>query len=688
MYDKLYMDISFEKILNIRTLDDLYYFLSSYFRSKNKILSELVNIPLKNNNLIHHYLILFNNIDAIKLTKYPIYKENDDNLNGFHLAAKEKFLTILKYLIDNYPEYIYNTNELNETFVHFLDINSIVNLVLLYPKLKWVELLFDDSIINDLMLYLDYKYLSELLKVIKIPVTTSNQYLEYIIKNNNLTNIEKIKILDNYSLKKLNITDKYLTGLIYHAINNESFEIFEYLINRCVMFNYTSYKYKKSVLYSSFIIDIYNNTFKFSKLLFKAYNSKWKNTSWMYTLDPNLNNILHNILKLRVVIKNYNIFEIDKILLKDSNTELFHQKNVFKQTPWELLILLDFERYHKLVNHIKISNILYTKLNNIDSKWNKFLQNKLDTNYHYIDTLRMEKLDILYNKDLNLKPIYDLVEYKTIDNIKLSFYPYTISSIYKSSEIDVILYIIYIKNRYSDIFIPFNNIYFNNPIEDINLTNPNLLPFIITYIHKNEYYICKYLNKILTDALKNNRYNLGIILLFIHVEDNIFHSNILIYNFKHLTIERFDPYGNSRLYDDKVMDKILEEELTWNLPYKYIRCKDYMPQKSFQLMSDESNDAYTKSGDIGGFCVAWCFWYLEIKRLNLKIKSKILIKKLMNILSNTEYMYINYIRNYANYLTHIKYNYLLHIGLDINVISSEQVFNDNIRKMIIKSYLN
>ena len=93
------------------------------------------------------------------------------------------------------------------------------------------------------------------------------------------------------------------------------------------------------------------------------------------------------------------------------------------------------------------------------------------------------------------------------------------------------------------------------------------------------------------------------------------HANILVYDFKNMTIERFEPYGNSELIDSE-LDNVLEEELTWNTGLKYIRPKDYLPYTSFQLISNELSPTNQKPGDFGGFCLAWCTWYLEHRIIN------------------------------------------------------------------------
>jgi hypothetical protein len=138
--------------------------------------------------------------------------------------------------------------------------------------------------------------------------------------------------------------------------------------------------------------------------------------------------------------------------------------------------------------------------------------------------------------------------------------------------------------------------------------------------------------------------------------------NILIYDFKKMIIERFSPEGSYDTIEDNIMDDIFEEELTWNTGFKYIRPSEYMPFIAFQTISNELNSNNIKNGDLGGFCVAWCFWYFETKLKNSNIDSKILIKKLLSKLNNLDIKYSEYIRNYANFLTNKKIKYIEKIG--------------------------
>ena len=75
------------------------------------------------------------------------------------------------------------------------------------------------------------------------------------------------------------------------------------------------------------------------------------------------------------------------------------------------------------------------------------------------------------------------------------------------------------------------------------------------------------------------------------------------------------------------------------------------------MLSNESNPLEVKSGDIGGFCLAWTLWFFELYLRNPKLDLVQLVNKSINKIINLKYSIMEYIRFYANKLRkyHIKY---------------------------------
>ena len=90
------MIIDLKKIIEIKTIDDI---------KKYKI-----NEPIFHNNYLFHYLIIFNKLDILKLIRFPIYKENEEGLNGLCLAARYNIKILntdilhLMYLSSSFPK--------------------------------------------------------------------------------------------------------------------------------------------------------------------------------------------------------------------------------------------------------------------------------------------------------------------------------------------------------------------------------------------------------------------------------------------------------------------------------------------------------------------------------------------------------------------------------------------------------
>jgi hypothetical protein len=226
--------------------------------------------------------------------------------------------------------------------------------------------------------------------------------------------------------------------------------------------------------------------------------------------------------------------------------------------------------------------------------------------------------------------------------------------------------------------------------DNILNTDP-IFPWFISYQNENEYWIHYNLNYLINMERRKKTFDFGFCYLSIQNND-ILHANILIYDFNNLTIERFDPYGNTVVFD-KLLDDVLEEELTWNTGFTYLKPSDYMPVAGFQSISDELNPLNQKSGDFGGYCLAWCTWYLEHKiknhKINKNITSKILVDKLIKKISLSNTTFNEYIRNYANNLNLFRIKYLKDAGVDENKISNiyNDIYTDNkLDKYIINKF--
>jgi hypothetical protein len=606
------MKLDFKKIVDIKSINDL---------KKFKLYD-----PLFNNNYLFHYLIIFNKLDILKLDTFPIYKEDDNGLNGFFLAAKYNNIPILKYLIKNYDQYIYNRNLNDELFTDYLDYNNIPKLLDL--DLDWNILL--ENKLDELYYNLDYQDLKLLFEKYK-PV---NHYLNYIILNPKLKSSEIIYFL-NLFIKDINQRDTEDQTIIFQALFKKNIKIINFILSLNVDIDY--YTIVNTIHPLKTAINM--NFMEAADLIW----NKIKKTFNYELTNRNLENIAHFLLKKKITDK----LAIE--ILSNCSSFVWTQKNVDKITPLELLIEYDFDKFNFLIK---------------DKEVNFDFQEKYEKNNN------INKWYTLFKK---------LKKYKENNNIVLQKNNYSHINQFQSRFKDMSFYLLHLKDKYKNLFFPsINDIQLSNlsDLDEINiewpdsmLENNNIFPWIICYQNDEEYWIHQQLNNIINTQRRIKKYDFGFCYLSLRTIDNGLHANILIYDFNNFTIERFDPYGNTVCYD-KNLDDILEEELTWNTGLKYIKPSDYMPVSGFQTVSDELNPLKQKVGDFGGYCLAWCTWYLEHRILNKNINPSNLVKKLLRKLSSDKDSFMETIRNYANKLNESRLNYLKEAGIDNKIISN------------------
>ena len=647
------MKLDLNKIINIKKISDI----KKYD----------INKPLYNTNYLFHYLIITKNLKGLKLVKFPVHMENHDFLNAFHLAAKETIddYSILEYLINTYPQYIYNKNRNNDAFTFYLSVHIIPYFVKQFPKLDWDDLLNYGSskpylIIKHILQYCNYNELHTLINNYKIKIVSNNQFLFFIIYNKILTTKEKIKLLDNFTDEELNIKNTHNEGLIFKVIELKDNVLFNYLIKRNIDLNYhsnTGYP-----IYNTLYHDINSNNFTNTLTLYNKIPNKIHTFYNQY--DKFMNNILNKIFQTRITITKISKdldYSFDFEIMKHSTTDIWNQRNIYDYCPFDYLVQLDINIYNKYIYNIMIDIDVMNRIKLTASKdWIKFLS-KLKTfkKKKYTDKLEYAHSTIFQSKftDASIFALYLLDKYKSLYLPNITSY--------------------LLKNKYID----YDNGF---PFADHIIIKEPIFPWIINYYSNKEFFIHPYLNNQINSAMKETNKRFACVFISV-ITDTYLHANVLLYDFKNKTIERFEPYGNL-IGLDKSIDDVLEEELTWNTGLKYICPKDYLPFASFQLISDENNLHNKKSGDFGGFCLAWCIWYVENRVLNPDIHPKILVIKLINKIKTFKnypnIKFVDYIRNYANKINKIKVEYLKTIGIDYYTSTNLHLTHTNHHKIV------
>jgi hypothetical protein len=662
------MKIDFKKIINIKNKSDL----------KDWDIDK----PIFQSNYLFHYLIIVSNLEGLKLEKFPIHRENSDGLNGFHLAAKEGNIMILNYLIKEYPDYIYNRTEDRNTFLYFLPIEMVTDIIKKNPKLDWDTLIEfgsnkDLQILKNLIYNLNYNDLKEFLNVYKMKPKYDNQYLLGIMWNTNLKTSEKIHILDRYTDEELNIKNVVGGGIIFAAINQDDIDMFNYLLKRNVDLSYYTMIKAESPLYEAIYKDIINNKYLYTKKILEKIES-----TNLETFNRLLDNVLHTLFYIRSTRAKQTVptntmisYEMDMELINRSTDKMWNHMNTEKHSPFDIVVFLDYDVYQPMIQKkkIKISKEILKKIDDDDlregspnRKWIRFL-NTLET---YIEP---------------------------INEVNINEEKYSHSTLFQAKFKDVGIFSLYLADKYKSLYVPnmtsymVDNITFDDgfPFSDKIIAKTPVFPWVVGYMNENEYYIHPYLNNLINAERREDGKRFALVFISVVLSSSL-HANILLYDFKNMTVERFEPYGNTT-YIDSVMDDILEEELTWSTGLKYIRPSDYEPMVGFQTISNENEMGNMKSGDFGGFCLAWCLWWVENRLKNPEIKPNILIEKLINKLTKSEYKFSENIRNYANKINEKRIKYMEMAGLDKKIISNMHISDHDDIKLtdfLIKQFTN
>lgn len=627
-----------------------------------------IDKPLFISNYLFHYLIMTNNLTAIKLVKHPIYKENDEGLQGFHLAAKiyseTKNLDMIEYLLKAYPEYSGNRNFFDELFLSYYTVDdSLIKLIKNYKKINWERLLtFQNNVEENVKTYLGSIFLMGSKKLIDFLIANFKfDWKEFkmipffnIIFNKNLKTKEIISVLKKLK-DYLNLLNSNGKGIIYYAIESDNLDIIKFLVEEDVDIDkyIPIYTYHPFIFAYEFELTNKDNDFTISKYIWDSI----KDTHNFKSTNRFGENIAFSILKDKLFTGKHDE-KLEHDILKRNDT--WDQINVSKETILNQLVLLPFEKYSKYVKGKKV---------------NLKLKNKNDQSIFDIAPTKWKK----FLKGLKVSSLID---------IKLNNYKFSNTNSFASSLIDAGIFLSYLDGKYKNLYIPKNLDKDNNLTWELGLKLPhqlledfNFFSWVIYWEDKNNYLINPHLNDLINSYKNDDKYDAAVVFISLRLPFGGLHAELLFYDFKNNTIERFDPYGNS--YDlDPYIDTILEEELTWNTGFNYLNVKNYMPVSGFQTLSDENNEMSEKPGDFGGYCLAWCFWYLEHRMINLKYNVKELFPKLFNKLLKNENSLLEYIRNYANSINKERLKILKKIGIKDNKLTNLNFTVNEERKIL------
>jgi len=581
-----------------------------------------------------HYAIIFNNLEIFKLllsNNADPYLVAKDGNNGFILCLMYNRLKIFNYLLKNTKFIDFRTNN-NESILQVAinyQSDIIYNLLEFNINLNNVSNDFGLAIIHQTIILDNLKLFKILLdKNINFNLSDflGNTPLHYIMMD------LRFKYLDIFILK---IKD------IQFNLSNINGDIpLHILLDKNIDFKEHVEIIKKIIIESD--LNIQNNQ---------------GITCLMKIVSNNLLNLFEDVLRIKplnffIEDNNFNHIQITDdilILLVDS---YYNQIRINKKElliDWEKWCSVDlFDKLKTLINNKEIigktsEEICKSKIKQVIkkerrtlpgmSKLNLILDNGIFTNFCFYTGSPIDVLFglLLLNNDFKNKGFSIIIDYPLTINESLEIY-------YQKLGLDYPY-----KLDFSNIEIMwcYQKIFFPSFFDDI----------VIKKIKENNYVAIP----------------IGIITSVGS------HANIIFWDIKNKTIERFEPNGSNfptgLNYNPSLLDNLLEnkfkqfdKDIIYYAPYKFLPSISFQKIESLEIKK-------CKIGDPNGFCGVWCIWWVYQRMLNIKNDKLTLENMAVSLinqikLENTSFKSI--IRNFSKKITEIRDSFLKKYSIDIN----------------------
>jgi hypothetical protein len=632
----------------------------------NNKLSE-IEIAIRNKKKKNIKQILKTNQEEIKNIKIHTIQDL------IHFNELDILDTIFKYIDTNKRKNLLSNNSI---IIKLLDTN---NIEFINKYIKYISLDIDEKhIINYITDKINYEIIEIIYKIYK-PQNFSLLGLilsEYFYKNIDV-NLELVNFLIKINKNIVNEThDNY--PIIGYAIINNNLELLKILKQAGINFYYDTFN----------ILIYYINSIN-------NYYYKINNDIILYLLNNNIN---INICDYELWLPAHYIFfksedftlEVKKLILEKTNN--LNTQNTLGNTVLHYLINNDKIDDYKDILIKKELDIfiknkgLYTPLSISISKNINLMDIAIQSFlYHIKDTDKKFTTKEVTNYILtNKTSIYKNNKNNNNDDIIIADYNYIDHNKYNANFINTQLYFVVLLKKYSNLGIPYlpnNNIVikdkkyenemFNNFIQNSKKYLYHSKEFMYLKIYwadENNYLMTPQMGEAIEYIFKFKRY----VFVFIHIYNNyISHANVLIFDRDKKIIIHFEPHGKIYSYVGKLyetLEDIFKKELK---NFKYIPPLKYLEIKAYQSMYDEQDMYNRKTGDVKGYCGAWCFWFIELYINNNKYELKTLVNKSIKKLINTKYTFFEHIRNYANYLNKKNTELLQIYGVPNHNINSE-----------------
>ncbi|ARF09767.1 ankyrin repeat protein [Indivirus ILV1] len=697
-----------KKLINNNKWDKIY----------NLIKNKKINVAdeITNTNTIAHLAAINNNSKIIeyflKNNKNVLEQSNEDGDTPIHLLASYGYIELLKNCISEYPSFLNLLNNNNENIVNLLyDDIDFIKFILKYDSDILTSDIYGENIMTKNIAKFKskkdkhYKIIVLLLKKIK----KTNSLFSYAVKLDK-TELAHLFIENGYDVNKKD--NHYLTPFLY-AVKNKNYDLMELLISKGANINYNGPEGDYNPMIFAIesndekIIDIllnhnYNlnnyNRYLEIPLHYALNKSKLSNeiiAKLIYESDLNMKNI-DGETPLHLLCKNHNWKNYNKIINK-KQLDIFTENNIHKRP-------IDYLNGNHIYDFIDIVIDSYTNL--IDGRINHITK----CNNTKSDECKKELKKYIFKTKRSIPVVEDQMIMN--NKIKLITGPKTIHGLFNSDVLHNVIYTVEMLKKYKNIGVPFQYYIRDKAINDKIIMENNdlyktsgeliisnlikiytdnfyeLSPYLIIWKSANSYYINKYLNIYIKKLMKPSIRFIVIKLTLVTSMDTT-HANILIYDKVMNTFERFEPYGDVPYLDSDKLDQVLADLGKALFGAKYLSPKDIFGTIGFQSMSNDNKQSVKKLGDPAGYCLAWTFWYLEMRINNPDVPQNELLKKtLKNILDQKEIdrnqLFISFIRDYASILDKLKNNFMINAGVNKNNMYNYVLSNSDHKKVLNK----
>ena len=648
--------------------------------------------------------------------------------NIVDLIKDKKFLRIL----DNNKILLGKTNKIGNNSINILLDNGK------YEEIK--KLINEDKKILD---YMNRRQKNTLQSLLIYP--EMYDFLNKTIKS--LAKVEPIflnKLIFNEDVNKNNFVDNCVEIIRVNGDFKKIEKILE-ILRFLIIFNDN---YNKSINFCTDILnklckELDNNEYIIQIIKFLDLNNlellpdKNDNLCFDYLVskkDPNIWKILDIILERTIYIKFVNkenniifslLYTIEPIIdenpsLSDkiSNilTEIILKSNIFKirdkhNNNFLMLILSKFnfskESLKKLLKNNNFDLCEYNYPSNSDIKRMNIYEIIKEKYGEEI----IKSLNLVVDKNKDYKKYFKIIKKMLIS---------TNVGLFISNTMNNMIFTLNILKKYKNVVIPsteYNDTKIINEMNYIDTAN-NLDDMIgLISMYKNDYYIIsnhliiwidegnfylddslkKFIEKYLLIYRDKNNTNkkrfIYIKLSIIVLKNKLRHANLLLIDLEKNIVERFEPYGEIYYNSTLMIDNTLNKEIAKPYGFDYVSIQPY---PGFQAKSNELDIKNRSQGDPDGFCLAWCYLFLELK-LEFEELESIEILKIINLYITEEFykdfrevknsqenLYLTFIRYYSKRLDNEQKNAKLDYGLNKNIIYKMDLNDDDYRMIVTK----